>query len=371
MKNGDLKLRRLCIVFAVIITVALVLFFLAHFFYTHMKQEYAQPALMSSAGYNPANNMQICSSDMQLFAYNGKLYYWETHYDEFNPTSEYVSTVFVFGEDKPEAVSELSMDVIAAQGDYLYGLAYPKNREGVQILCCYNLATGQQTELDTVVTHNPGTSKPDLYCYTYPHNGTLFVAKDYTNQEKYISMKDGRILEKETEQSYFDVGGYIYYLDEGVVKCQNEDVARRLSQEISEEGDKYLLDTEYGLLVFNLYDKTNLLYLIKDNAEVLTLFADSKRSSKACINVHGEYVYLSLIRYDVGNELFISCDRDPLMGTYKICLKDGSVEKISDTTYSFMYIFDDSGIFATGYPSTLYHLDFDGNVISKIYRYDI
>ena len=63
---------------------------------------------------------------------------------------------------------------------------------------------------------------------------------------------------------------------------------------------------------------------------------------------------------------FVGFEEDKLSGTYRIDLTDFSTEKISDTVFTGMYIFNDSEIYACDKYYRMYRLAFDGSVIESM-----
>ncbi len=305
--------------------------------------------------YNSANNLQTTS--VKLFANRENLYIW-------NSDDNTIKQITGNGKTKP--VKALSMDVLAAHEDCVYGIEYVEIDDNNYMgeLCSYNIISDELEKLGKVEVL-PTVQKPESLCTTFTNDGIFYVPSVFPDGGTYIPVLNGKAMEVVKKPLTIQVGNRHYWLDDDFVMCQDGEATYALSDRIP-EGEKYLLQTEYGILVYNTWNKTNLLYLIKENGEVCELFADSQRDCLSSINYCGEYAYLSVMRYDIGQEKLIGCGKDSLTGTFRISLRDGTTDKISDEYYYAMYIFDNSGIYAIDGKQRIYKIDFDGNVVGIV-----
>jgi len=130
-------------------------------------------------------------------------------------------------------------------------------------------------------------------------------------------------------------------------------------------GEKSMIPCENGLLIHN-EQEGNLLYFIDEDGKLSQLFTVDCMFSNSSVTVSGSDVYLSFERFkEHGSFGMRKYDNDELEGTYRISLNDFSAEKLSSAYYDGMYIFDESGIYATA-EGSVYYLDHDANVIATI-----
>ena len=136
--------------------------------------------------------------------------------------------------------------------------------------------------------------------------------------------------------------------------------------------DCSLIKTSCGLVIHNkgysVHDE-QILYLIQNNGAVTELLSFPCLYSQSALNVRGETLYFSIKRYaeygEIGMKRF---KNDALEGTYLINLKDLGVNKVSDKIFDGLYIFNESGIFASDAHCNVYKLNFDGDIIDTIMR---
>lgn len=229
----------------------------------------------------------------------------------------------------------------------------------------YDLKNGDKYTPMTVELHYVR----DVYC---EENGMLNIPQDY-QRSVYHGLKDAQILTDSQKNEVYEMSGYSYLL---VGEKDRQELVR-----ISASGDYYsyeeqipygsksMIPCSEGLIIHN-EGQGDILYFVEENTgEIVELFSVNCIVSTSAVNVHDCYAYLSLIRYSEWGELQLGVKSDPddeVNGTYRINLKDYSVEKISSDIYTGMFIFDDSGIFACKNEGTIYKLDFEGNVLQKI-----
>ena len=132
----------------------------------------------------------------------------------------------------------------------------------------------------------------------------------------------------------------------------------------------YVIPCDNGILLHNAAHNLPLYYIEGETGKIVELFPEIEAMEmQTAVNIHNNYVYFSLLRYEKWADLGMArFENDTLEGTYRISLTDYSVEKISDHIYNGLFIFDDSGIYACNQAGDIYKLDFDGNRIMEIVK---
>lgn len=310
---------------------------------------------VEKGSYNPANNLQTTS--VKLFANGDNLYVWEADDNTIKK---------ITGNGKTMPVTVLSMDVLAVHEDFVYGIEYAEIDDNHYIgeLCSYNIITD---ELETIgkVEVLPTIQKPKSLCSTFTNDGIFYVPSVFPAKDTYIPLLNGTTKKTAETPQIIELGNRLYWIEGDCILCQDGEKVFPLSDTIP-AGEKQLVQTEHGILVYNIWNKTNLLYLINENGEIDELFADSQRDCLSSVNLFGDYAYISIMRYDIGQELFIGWGKDPLTGTFRIRLVDGTIEKISDEFYYALYIFDNNGIYAIDGKQRIIKMDFNGNVVGVV-----
>ena len=126
-----------------------------------------------------------------------------------------------------------------------------------------------------------------------------------------------------------------------------------------------LVSTPYGIVVHN-EGYSDLLYLVRNDGNIQSLFHIPCLSSVSAITVCGSEVILSFKRYEKYGDLKIGMKRyvnDTKEGVYRISLKDFSVTKISDTIFNGLYIFSKNVILGCDDNCNVYFLTMDGDIM--------
>ena len=114
----------------------------------------------------------------------------------------------------------------------------------------------------------------------------------------------------------------------------------------------------------------NLIYYIQEDGQILDVFPEFMCfSSESSINFYEHYIFVSFMRWEGWDESGLGIKRfedDQLAGTYRIDIRDFSIEKISDKIYSGMYIFDDSGIYTCDRDGNISKISFSGDELQLI-----
>lgn len=338
MKKKKLAIVCLC---AVLLAGGLVLF---------LNRSPEMPVTVIETGHHPANNKQY-SSFVDLGVYNHNLY------------------AFVFWD---EALYVLRSDGFDRQAT-VEGFSYGIGNSGFY----YSAETDSG---DSMVFHmDPSTGESIYLCPKKPldmrdvyySEDSVFYYPADKEKNAYYPIVGKNIGDPVDACESFQLNGRTYMLQDGfndnhVVYYDQSGQVHSLEEDIP-WGFKSLIPCDQGLLVHN-EEQGDLLYLIeKESGEVIELFTVECMTSISAVNVHGDYAYLSFKRYEKHGEIgMLSYENDTLEGTYRISLTDYSVEKISDDIYNGLFIFDDTGIYATNKDDEIYKLDFDGNIIEEI-----
>jgi hypothetical protein len=231
----------------------------------------------------------------------------------------------------------------------------------------YSLENATHTEL----LQRGITIESDHY---FTGDGILHVAVDKFCSV-YKEIHKGVVVGEHSQPESYTVGSDLYSLTGGDTR---ESILTRkdsLGQEMSYKGIipygmKYVVPCEYGLLVHNENSGGDLLYLVKaGSGDVVALFNTECIYSQSAFNFYGDYAYFSLIRYTQWGPLGLGGlrdEQDQVNGTYRINLKNYSVEKISDAVYNGLFIFDDTGIFACNDDYRVFKLDWNGSVLFEL-----
>ena len=138
----------------------------------------------------------------------------------------------------------------------------------------------------------------------------------------------------------------IYRMTEYGLVCDGADIYR-LPKEDTTVDD--FVPCESGMLLFSSVIPSSIYLANTSDGSVSQLldfgFADVNDGT---IAVHGKYAYLS----------YTSADMD---ATYRLCISDGTLEKVNDTFYMSMFIFDDSGVYACEDNGSIYKIDTTGD----------
>ena len=314
----------------------------------------SEPVVILQAEYNPVNNMQTNTS-VWMGTYNGQLYFYPKQYANFRKTTRFKKSISVFRNGGADVLLKLDLGqyIVGMNEGYIY---YLENSN----LYCYDVLKNETTLVSTYCS-------PHLFTPT----GSWLIRKDETDS-KFYAVHGDTVESTPIEIEPYTLNGKLYvrpdryYHDFFTVEKQGE---QEIVQDVPIQNESNcILYSEEGLLVLQKYDRNILRWICANSGEIVELFSIPDGHPDSAVNIHGNDVYLSFNRdflnKETGNYYYM--EEDPLVGTYRISLDDFSTEKISDSIYSGLYIFDDSGIFACDENCHIYKLDFDGNLISTI-----
>ena len=306
---------------------------------------------------NPGNNCQTGTS-VWMAAHNGKLYFHPVWCANVSNRTAYYQYLSVFDHGTAKRLAKMEDGIIGLQNScVIYRSFSDQTGSADEEIRCYSIPDGKSMTILSTGADSFFSSDGTLhlctseYCYAI-QNGSANPTPHKKNS--YIV----------NDQMYTIVGNFY---SESIVMTDAEGNALDLS-EVIPEGRKSILPCNNGLLVHN-EGQGDLLYLIRESDnEVVELFSVPCIKSISAVNTHDNFAYISFSRYQY-DEVFDSMvlfENDNVSGTYRINLDDYSVQKINDSVYTGLYIFDDSGIYACDENCCIYKLDFDGNLIDSL-----
>lgn len=206
-----------------------------------------------------------------------------------------------------------------------------------------------------------------IYDATMDSDGTLKLFPKNKSGDCYV-VKDGKLVEtspKAFVPVQYEIGGKQYYVQNQKLYCQGNDI----SEQIGPASFRALIPYRDGLLLIN-DGYGSLVHYIQEDGTILPLFPEfACMCSTSSVNFYDNYIFVSFKRWESYDESGIglkSFEGDGLEGTYRIDIKDMSIEKISDNIYNGMFVFDDSGIYACNREGDIHQIDFNGNLIQTI-----
>lgn len=173
---------------------------------------------------------------------------------------------------------------------------------------------------------------------------------------KYIQIKDKSVIGITTEINGEPIADMVFY--------------RRIesSTTIIPNRKRSVIPTEYGTVIHR-QGIENMLSLIDTDDKIVSLFSVPGLQADSAVTIVDDVVYLSFLRYekegDIGMKRF---ENDTMEGTYRISLKDYSVEKLNDNIYDGLYYFGDAYIYACDRDGSIYRLNLDGSVKDILYQ---
>ncbi len=319
---------------------------------------------ISSASYNPANNLQN-SASVWMGTFDGKLYFSPRWCAERKYRNKYYNYLACFEGDTIKRLFRIQDSILGISNNYIY---YSSWLDGVsgdvkERIYCYDF---QNDTEEIVCETNFLTSE-----HYFSEDNLLFLS--LSSQEGPYHLVNGTNISGDTSppQSYILNGlSYsVYGTGDSTNIVVTDEIANKYELKYDTPlGRQSLIPCKKGLLVHN-EGEGNALYLIPDNSEeIVQLFEIPCTKAISAVNVYDDWAYVSISRYyyDEKSDSTVPFVNDHLAGTYRIDLSDYSVEKISDSIYNGLYIFDDSGIYACTEKLEIYRFDFSGKNVTRI-----
>lgn len=299
------------------------------------------------------NNMYQNNAEVVIFSVNGTLHYFVKNWPGSLGLRSRFSGKLCTMENRKINVLQDASKYYGNDNRYIYYqsdnriMAYDTQFEEASILA-------QLTEYEkyNALMHPDGT--------------LIFYPKD-KNMECF-SVKNGRILEPNGSLSaplQYILGGDRYTIEKRKIYRQGEDI----SDQFGEASFRAIVPYQEGLLVIN-DGYGNPVYYIQEDGAILDLFPEFMcMCSESSINFYEHFIFVSFLRWEDWDESGLGMKRfenDQLAGTYRIDIRNFSVEKISDHIYSGMYIFDDSGIYTCSRDGDISKISFSGEELQRI-----
>lgn len=256
---------------------------------------------------------------------------------------------------------------------YLY---YCRQEDGAYQLCCYDIRAGEELRLSC-----PEEPEPRRAAF-YPGDGSMLLPmKKSDNREtpdRYIrvigcvadqSLCDPPVLKNGAYSCglYSDYSYMSRLVVEEKILCKAED-GRNGSEESNGTISSAIYQNQSGMLIQNRTG-SDMLLLFRDGT-VTPCFSVECMSSVNTALIVGDQAFLSFKRFekldDEWKYFATRYENDTLEGTYRICLSDGSTDKLTDEIYRDLYCFDGTSIFACDDAGNIYVLDLEGRVQRKI-----
>lgn len=324
-------------------------------------------------------NLHQSHTDIQMQAAGGKLYIYmpleKLVVYEFHENG---SSTHEITAQRYSVFKTLWNDgVVGISNGYLYierhpgkdsETAYPKKAE----LICHDLSTGNREVLIT-------TEDASYMDIIWDESGRLYVTtkevstdseERYQIIEKNIVLPDpvSRPLEIR-EGSLAEVLPAYNSVSHMLTEGQLNDVIDGLGALGLDTHGCDLYPMEDGLLIHFGNHGVPLCYISSD-ADVIPILTYECFSSSSSLNFCGGYAFFSCKRYEKWDDdwgYFLEpYENDQISGTYRIDLRDFSIEKISDTYYSGIFSFDDSYLFVCDQKEGVYQMDLEGNLTATL-----
>lgn len=316
------------------------------------------------------NTLQT-DTQIQMQAINGDLYVYLPAGDKTD------SAVYVFGQAGASKLDALSsfmnaskIDKIRAFGNgYLYaGIQKSVASEKAELLC-YNLRTSNSGVILS-------TENAPYLNTVFDENGTLYVtSKEISSNsgERFQIIQGDTLLSGITEKPEVPVGTFSEVLkrNQGTVLALTEgqigDVIESAEALEIKYGACISCPCVGGCLIYTA-GKTPICFLSTDGT-VMPLLQYDCLFSASCFNFNADYAYLSLKRYEKWDKWYFGMlpyEDDSISGTYRVSLTDLTIEKVSDTYYKALFIFDDASIFACGQYGSVYQYSPEWNLIATL-----
>lgn len=313
-------------------------------------------------GEHPANYQQT-DAGVNLSAYNEHLYFLMDH--SAKGATEHTCHLGVLTDTGGHILDDyegLTVDV-AFWNDSVYYLNIDA-QQGCFVLYRYIIPSGETVMMEATTAFTGSVEYP----FQIGSDNVLYLVADRAENSGY-PIHDSDVAALTTIPCSYEVGDLTYTMgatsDEELVCVDPQGNSTTVPLAASE---KSLVPYQDGLLVLNTTDG-NTLHYITPTGDVIELFRADDMHAESAVNFHGDYVFLSLQRYESWNgRAGTPAENDPVNGTYRIDMRDYSVEKISDTAYDGLYIFNGTGIYATDRFANVYQLDFNGALVEHLIR---
>lgn len=167
---------------------------------------------------------------------------------------------------------------------------------------------------------------------------------------KYIQIKDKSVIGITTEINGEPIENMVFY--------------KRIEfpSSVISNFERSVISTEYGTVIHKQGSEDMLCLIDRDN-QIVSLFSVPCLHAVSAVTIVDDVVYLSFLRYEKYGEIGMKrFDNDTMEGTYRISLKNYSVEKLNDNIYDGLYYFGGDYLYACNRDGCMYRLNLDGSV---------
>ena len=321
---------------------------------------YDETILPCKTVVNPCNQQQSEAS-VWMNVIDDKLYFYP-HCGSTLDRSVYDGYLSVFDKGYVKKIHKLHCTrncvLSGSYGNYLY--YWDCHNDRTADLYSFDCVSGE----DTLIYSDQAEAAATVW---YANDGTaylpLFAHEPGTTS--FLHVSGAKVLGTETPEAGFALGEFRYK-----VECGYSDNVERIVQ-TSPDGEektlalsyarkRFLIPTKNGLLIHN-FGGAEILYLIEQGGSCKVLFSRPCLTSRSCVTVVGDAVYLSVLRYEKYSEIGMKrFENDTEEGTYRINLNDGTTVKLSNQIYDGLYCFDQVCLYACDENCNIYQLDLDG-----------
>ncbi len=294
---------------------------------------------------NNLTNAILPASDATVWmgTYNYELYFCSSK-------GKYKGWLCKVGEDGIQKVLKLNSGRIfyGCVDSYIY--FYPSSK-GECSVACYDFSSN-----NIVCTYE---GECNVFLPVWIEGQSIYIPLGFDDCQltpEYVHIKGRDVVETTTQIDGESIGNMVFY---SPIETESESISNF---------DRAMISTDYGTVIHQ-QGIGHMLYLINKENQVVSLFDVPCLDARSAITIVDDTVYLSFLRYEKYGEIGMKrFENDTMEGTYRISLKDYSVEKLNDNIYDGLYYFGDAYIYACSRDGRIYCLNLDGSVKDILYR---
>ena len=253
---------------------------------------------------------------------------------------------------------------IGTSGNWFYFWRQDKQDplSGESELCCFSFSEMKVFETKVFV------QKGERSTTFFSPDGSLYISISGPD-DRFFVLRNGSSEEIKSVQDVYSLGEKQYELRH----CFGEPsqlfevfLGTETSIELPWAGERYLLPVEDGLILGNLGGE-HLLYLISPSGEIKELFSIPCMSSETAITVYGDYVFLSVERWETNGSLgMLHFENDQLQGSYRINWKTGETIRFTDDLYKGLFILYEDYIIGSDEHGQIVLMDHEFQVLQQL-----
>ena len=230
-------------------------------------------------------------------------------------------------------------------------------------LCCYSFR--EKKALPAGIILEKGERSVEFFT----PDGALHISIHGPKKRFYV-LNQGAVVEEESEQDSYLLGELQFRLKHHEGKASE---LFRVSQGGEQQVDlpwadeRYLLPVEDGFILCNEGGE-HLLYYLSPSGEVNELFSIPCMVSQSAITVSGDYVFLSVERWEKSGTFgMLHYEDDQTQGCYRINWKTGEATRLSGDIYTGLFVFHEDYLIGCDENRNTVWLDHDFRVLEKIH----